>query len=78
MIWNNTDTQVTVASYSVHSLKYLTAAKAESCRYFHIYGVRMGITWVAPSPGDTDIYMEEGRQKIRMTQKSETKQGKDE
>jgi hypothetical protein len=77
MIWNNTDTQVTVTSYSVHSLKYLTAAKAESCRYFHIYGVRLGITWAAPSLGDTDIYMKEGRQKIRTTEKSETQQGKD-
>jgi len=77
MIWNNTDTQVTVTSYSVRSLKYRTAGKPESCRYFHIYGVRMGITWAAPSPGDTDIYMKEGRRKIRMTEKSETQQGKD-
>jgi hypothetical protein len=73
MLWNITDTQVTVTSYSVHSLKYLTATKPESCRYFHIYGVRMGITWAAPSPGNTDIYGKEIRQKIRMTEKSETK-----
>jgi hypothetical protein len=37
----------------------------------------MGITWAAPSPGDTDIYMKEGRRKIRMTEKRETQQGKD-
>lgn len=68
MICNNADTQVTVTSYYVHSLIYRAVAKPESCRYFHIYGVRMGITWAAPSPGDTDIYMKEGRRKIRMTE----------
>jgi hypothetical protein len=31
----------------------------------------------APSPGDTDIYMKEGRQKTRMTEKSEKKNVKD-
>jgi hypothetical protein len=37
----------------------------------------MGITRAAPSPGDTDIYGEERRPKIRMTEKSETEHSKD-